>query len=164
MEIWKDVVGYEKYFLVSNKGRLFSKRTNIILKQHEHKHGYLHVASKIGGRKGKNICFKMHRVVAEAFIKNPENKPTVNHKDGIKTNNEDINLEWSTSSENNKHAYMVGLRKPTNMTDKRKLSNSDVLFIRNNLKISSRKLAKIFNVNKTNILKIRNYKTYKDVN
>lgn len=83
-EIFKDVVGFEDYFQISNFGRFFSKRSNKLLKLHINKSGYITLATKIGGRHGTNHCFKIHRVVAEAFIPNPENKPEVNHKDGKK--------------------------------------------------------------------------------
>lgn len=70
-----------------------------------------------------NVFQKMyyiHRLVAKAFVKNPYNKPCVNHKDGNKLNNNAKNLEWVTHSENNKHAYRNGLKKPATQTNKHK--------------------------------------------
>ena len=108
-ETFKDVVGFEDLFKISNKGNLWSKRSQKILKQHIHKNGYYVCSTKIGGRKGVDKCFKIHRLVAEAFIPNPENKPTVNHKDTNKLNNNVENLEWATHSEQTEHAYANGL-------------------------------------------------------
>lgn len=101
--MWKDVVGYEKYFMVSNNGEVFSKRTGKVLKQGVSKAGYRVLSSKIGGRKGKYIYIRVHRMVAEAFIKNPENKPHVNHKNRNKQDNRVDNLEWVTYEENMEH-------------------------------------------------------------
>jgi len=103
-EEWKDVVGFEEYFKVSSFGQVFSKRTNKILKQHLNDQGRKVLATRIGGRAGQSYCFKIHRLVAEAFIENPEAKPEVNHKDGDKLNNSVSNLEWNTREENVEHA------------------------------------------------------------
>jgi hypothetical protein len=108
-EEWKDVVGYEEYFMVSTLGRVFSKRTNKVLKQNLRKDRRVTVATRIGGRSGKVKCFKIHRLVAEAFIPNPDTKSTVNHKDGDPSNNCVSNLEWMTHSENVRHAVDTGL-------------------------------------------------------
>lgn len=110
-EEWKDVVGFEQYFKISSFGRLFSKRSNKILKQNIRKDKRVTVATIIGGRGGKTKCFKIHRLVAEAFIPNPENKPQVNHKDGNPSNNFLDNLEWVSGSENIRHAIDTGLLK-----------------------------------------------------
>ncbi len=108
-EEFRDAVGYEHLFSVSSIGRIYSKRTNKILKTLVSKTGYEVFSTRIGGRAGVVKCFKVHKLVAEAFIPNIGNKPCVNHKDGVKTNNCTSNLEWITHSENTKHAYTLGL-------------------------------------------------------
>lgn len=108
-EVWKDVVGFEDYFKISSFGNLFSKRTNKCLKKHKHPHGYLHVATKIGGRKGKNVCFKLHRLVADAFLDGKLEGYVVNHLNGIKYDNRVENLEWCSHKENYDHAVKIGL-------------------------------------------------------
>ena len=127
-EEWKAVKGYEGLYEVSNTGKVRSIDRVVI-----HKNG------KATKRKGKELFFTIskmsakghqprasvqlwkenkaklihvHRVVATAFIPNPENKPTVNHIDGNPLNNNVWNLEWATYSENQKHAYRTGLTKP----------------------------------------------------
>ena len=171
-EIWKDVVGFEDLFSVSNKGNLFSKRSNKMLKQFIHKHGYLHVATKVGGRNGKNICFKLHRLVAEAFLENSLNKPVVNHKDGCKTNNDVRNLEWCTYQENLCHAIDNGLLCLTKLKDSkkvnRKLTTEEVLSIREEYSkfdkvFGARALARKYGISHTNILSIIHYRTYTDI-
>ena len=120
-EEWKDVVGYEQHFKVSNHGRIFSKRTNKVLVLGLSKSGYPVLSTRIGGRDGKCLCLKIHRLVADAFLPPPSDslidysnntvykKVIVNHIDGIKTNNYVSNLEWSDYSKNIKHAIQTGL-------------------------------------------------------
>lgn len=112
MEQWKDIIGYNGTYQVSNFGRvrkLHIVGSNInsrILKQSKSSTGYLHVQLYKNG----NSCTKMiHILVATSFLLNPDNKPQVNHKDGNKLNNSVKNLEWVTKSENIKHAYKLGL-------------------------------------------------------
>lgn len=128
--------------------------------------GYLAHVTKIGGR---TVCLRAHRLVAEAYIPNPDNKPFVNHKDGNKQNNHVSNLEWCTAQENVQHAYDTGLTKALTGTNNpgSKLTNEDVLFIRANYKpydkeFGARGLGRKFNVDHSIISNIINNKSYKN--
>ena len=90
-------------YLVSVEGKVFSLHTMRFLKLHKNDNGYFRV--KLDGK-----LYYIHRVVAETYLPNIENKATVNHMDGDKYNNMLCNLEWATSSENMKHACDTGLR------------------------------------------------------
>lgn len=99
-EIWKDIEGYEGIYQVSNLGRVKRVTTGRILKGGKNKGGYLGVSLS------KNSVIsqqRIHRLVAETFIPNQENKPEVNHIDENKTNNKVSNLEWMTAKENSNH-------------------------------------------------------------
>ena len=154
-EEYRDVVGFEEYFQVSNLGNVFSKRSNRILKQTKSKKGYWTLATKIGG---SDHCFSVHRLVAEAFIPNPESKPYVNHKDGCKTNNILSNLEWVTAKENSAHSWATGLQLPSN----RKITADQVREIRTS-KLSQRKLASIYGLSQSSISCIKRRERYKDI-
>lgn len=112
---WRDVIGYETVYEVSNTGLVRSKKRLIKdaigrkriyepmqLIQYFDKDGYKKV-SLSSHLKTKRVS--VHRLVGEAFIPNPENKPVINHKDNVKDNNNVSNLEWATISENSKHYY-----------------------------------------------------------
>lgn len=101
-EMWKPYYLDEDY-LVSPEGQVFSTKTNKIMKQLTDRYGYKYISFKGKINKKK----KVHRVVAETYIPNPDNKPQINHKNGIKSDNRIENLEWCTPSENTKHIFDV---------------------------------------------------------
>ena len=107
-EIWKPVLNYEGLYSVSNLGRIYSERRNVILKPEISDCGYLRIRFK---KNGSQRRFRVHRVVAFAFLENPEDKPYVNHKNHNKIDNRLCNLEWVTPSENTKawHEYKKSL-------------------------------------------------------
>lgn len=119
-EIWKDIVGYEGYYQVSSLGRVkalervYKQRNGLTGRDNYRtypeqmmyvevdKDGYLKTRLSKDGKQKK---FLIHRLVALTFIPNPENKPEVNHKSGVKDDNRVDNLEWMTTSENQQHAH-----------------------------------------------------------
>lgn len=97
-EIWKDVVGHEGLYKVSNLGNIFSIQSSRLMKKNINNKGYERVTIK-----GKQMS--VHRIVCMAFISNYENKCVVNHKNGIKNDNNIKNLEWATCRENSIHYH-----------------------------------------------------------
>lgn len=107
MERWKEVDGTGGRLLVSDQGRVKSLlRDGRILKATKDKKGYLRLRVTLDR---KRYAFKVHRLVASAFIENPDNKPQVNHINGDKSDNRAANLEWSSNIENAHHAIRNGL-------------------------------------------------------
>lgn len=100
MREWREVAGYEGLYLVSDDGFVKNEISGEILKMYISPTGYARVSLS-----GKVVS--LHRIVANAFIPNLENKPCVNHKDGNKLNNSVNNLEWCSHSENERHSYRV---------------------------------------------------------
>ena len=107
-EIWKDIKGYEGHYQISNTGKVKSLHFNIatqkqetILKQSETWGGYLRVGLT---KDRKPKLFAVHRLVAEAFIPNIENKPVVDHINGDRADNRVENLRWCTHSENSRNS------------------------------------------------------------
>ena len=119
IEIWKDIQGHEGRYQVSNMGRVRSLPRVVnnhtgellvkgkILSQRSDFKGYMRI--DLIDNNGKKHYYGVHRLVAMAFIDNPDNKPQINHIDGKKDNNTVDNLEWVTNQENHDHAILNGL-------------------------------------------------------
>jgi hypothetical protein len=166
MEIWKDIIDYEGLYQISSFGRIKSLEKKVNNSETTHRvvkerimrlgitpKGYIQTSL---AKKQVNTKFYSHRLVALHFIPNPHNKLEVNHIDGNKSNNEVSNLEWSTRSENNKHAFNTGLRENAkgSLSKISKLSQKD----REDIKASSlsRKELRIkYNVSATTIQGIK---------
>ena len=156
-EEWKIIDGLNEYE-VSNHGRLRSKTRWIdlqltkgrlikecILKVFKNKKGYLRISLR-----GKN--YRIHRLVANAFVPNPDNLPQVNHKDGNKLNNHYLNLEWCTNSHNTAHAMAELPRRRYKQVISEK-TKKDILQMSLN-GVSQRKIAKDFNVSQYAIWRV----------
>lgn len=108
-EEWRIIKETGGRYSVSNQGRVRSNITHFILKPIEIAKGYVKVNLYL--ENGQRYSRLVHRLVATEFIPNPENKPEVNHKNGIKHDNRVENLEWVTGEENKRHAYDTGLQR-----------------------------------------------------
>ena len=124
-ETWLPVKGYENLYEVSNLGRVkslpkkgFCRNSTHLLRQRDNGFGYK-ICQLM--KNGKRRVISTHRLVAIAFIPNPDNKKQVNHKDGNKYNNHYSNLEWCTNSENQLHKFRVLGAKANGGKQKRKI-------------------------------------------
>jgi len=134
----KDVKGYEGYYAVTSHGRVWSHRRKKWLSLFSTGTGYSTVILCLHG---KEVCKKVHRLVGEAFIPNPGNKPQINHKNGIKSDCRLRNLEWVTARENIQHAGDNGLNKTFKFTYQEKLL---ICRINRILKVKQIHLARLF--------------------
>lgn len=175
MEDWKDIKGFEGCYKISNTGKVLSNggwqgrkrlppsiRTISLTKD-----GYEKVRLVYYG---KDKTCRIHRLVAEAFISNPDNKDTVNHKDGNKTNNTVSNLEWIDRKEQMYHAYGFGLKTSRigSENSNSKLTDDEVREIRKTYIPQSEEfgtvaLGKKYGVTNRVIGLIVNFKSYKNV-
>lgn len=114
---WKDIVGYENEYQINQFGEIRTlkdspklKKYDVLKPQISKSNGYVY---QMLYKNGKEKLLRVHRLVAMAFLPNPNNLPQVNHKDGNKQNNSVDNLEWCEQSDNMKHAYKNGLQIPS---------------------------------------------------
>ena len=165
-ERWRWVPGYEGLYMVSDWGRIMSApkanphgpACGRVLSQAYSGSGYPGVSLSANGTAKR---YSVHRLVAEAFIPNPENKPQVNHIDGNKANNAASNLEWVTASENALHSYRNLPRKKFSHFHSVKLTPSQAKAIRES-KGPAASVAKHFGVSDVMVLKIRKGQCWKE--
>lgn len=157
-EIWKDVVGYEGIYKISDSGNVFSERSKRNLKAQVNRYGYyvIELHSRL---------WTVHRLVALAFIPNPDKKPMVNHKNGIKTDNRVNNLEWVTPKENANHAKEKGLcphRTYQALTDEAVLEIKEYFRGKKRL-VGIGQIAKSLCIDRSTIASIVKGRTFKDI-
>lgn len=154
------IKGYKNLYKVTRDGHIWNIILDKELKQSKDSSGYFQVSLK-----GKQAL--VHRLVAESFISNFENKPEVNHKDGIKTNNNVDNLEWVTHSENIQHAYDIGLMNNQGENHpSSKLDNIQVGIIKKLLKLEILKqkyISAFFDVSRSTITDIKKNRTWSHI-
>ena len=159
-EVWHDVVGYEGLYMVSNLGRVkrvgksCGARVGRIMKPIESTNKYIQVCLS---RNSRPRIFRVHRLVAEAFLPKVDGKEYVNHIDGNRANNMVSNLEWCTASENAHHKYdVLGYKKQTAKPESRvrKLDKDTVLAIFNS-NGSYADIARRFNISDVMARKIK---------
>jgi hypothetical protein len=177
VEVWKDIVGYENFYQVSNLGRVKSLKSYLITKagvvkpRHEKimnqslkSNGYKTIMFSVNNVQKR---FYVHRLVAISFIKNLEKKSEVNHLNCIKTDNRFENLEWNTSTENKNHAMNNNLFPKGEKSYSSKLTEKNILAIRRLYKINpnfnKRNIAKKLGVRDTTIHKIIKNKKWKHI-
>jgi hypothetical protein len=107
-QTWKKIEGFNHY-LINRMGEIYSEKRDMIMNSHI-KNGYTYISLRTPDKKKKS--FRVHRLVAMAFIDNPDNKPQVNHINADKQDNTVENLEWCTMEENIEHSTKLNLSGP----------------------------------------------------
>ena len=165
---WQSISAYEGMYKISNTGIVASldryiphpksgesliKGRILTIQTDANGYKYIHL-----NKSGKSKAFKIHVLVARAFIKNPKGHPFVNHKDGNKANNNVTNLEWCTQSENEKHAHSIGLKNHKGENHPiSQFSNEQILEVRRMFekdKLSQREIGRKMNMNYKTVHKI----------
>lgn len=179
-EVWKEIKGFRENYLISNSGKIktvarHSPRSGLIeshsLTPAKTRNGYLRVS--VSDSEGKRKSYYVHRLVAMLFIPKPEGKDFINHIDGNKQNNSSDNLEWVTRSENERHAWRIGLKNKNNQGVRgekhgmHKLTQAQVDYIRGmhrpfDDEYGSVALGRRFGVSDQTITDIVHYRTWKD--
>lgn len=175
-EIWRPIEGFSRYE-VSNFGKVkcqdymtqsrsvngnaYKKRVNgKVLAERTKDNGYVYTCIVDDSLVPKTV--HVHRLVAKAFIPNPENKPFINHIDNIRANNFVSNLEWCTRRENINHMLKQNRQAFGERAGSSKLKVKDVLFIRES-KLKREELSKMFGINKCYIRNIKKKITWKNI-
>lgn len=118
-EIWKNIEGYEGIYEISNYGRIKNVKRGSLVQHCLNKVGYAVVKLP---KEGKRVHHKLHRLIANAFLPNPNNYPVINHKDEVKANNNLSNLEWCTHQYNNTYNQIHYRRNKSHRTSVIKMS------------------------------------------
>lgn len=148
-------------YFATEDGKIWSNKLNRFLFASKERGGYLRVNILIDGR---SRAFRLHRVIAEIYIENPNNYPQVNHIDNDISNNSVKNLEWCTQAMNNLHQRIQKRHAFGTRSGRCKLTKENVLEIKSLLEkkeLTNVKIASMFGVNETQISRIKHNKTRK---
>ena len=155
----KDIANYDGQYKICKNGKVWSSITEKYLSPAKTSGGY-YTVSLYKNKKSKTHY--IHRLLAEAFIANPDNMPCINHIDGIKDNNDLSNLEWCSYSENNRHAYSNGLSKKGNLRYNSKLRENHIksVFMLSRIGLSQEKISRMFGVSRGSIQDVLDGKSW----